>query len=322
MTARRLVGEIGGTHARLAALDADGGVGESVTLPSAELRDLETALYAGGRRLGIEDLAGWSAAIAVAGPVSGETVALTNLGWRFSIEATRRAIGLERLTLLNDLEATALSLPSLADDELDRWRPGESVGAAPRVVLSVGTGLGVGILLRDGEPGLAAPSEGGHRDLAAADEREWRVVERLAERYGHASAERALSGPGLAALYDAVCELEGRHAEGLDAAGIGLRAAAGDDAACVEACRLFSGWLGAVAGDLVLTLGARGGLYLAGGVVAGMGPALDRQRFFARLQAKGRLSDYVERVSVHRIRTPDAALVGAARSLPGWSEPT
>lgn len=317
MVARGLVADVGGTHARFAALDEAGQPGATVELPSAAFANLTGALGAAAARLGL-DLAGLPVAVALAGPVSGDVVELTNVGWRFSAMATREALGLARLVLLNDFEAVARSLSGLADEELERWREGEPVAVAPRALVGPGTGLGVGALLRSGESWIALSGEGGHRDLAATDEREWRVVLRLAARFGRASAERALSGPGLVALYDAVAELDGRSAGALTAEEIARRAATGESAACREACELFSGWLGAVAGDLVLTLGARGGLYLAGGMLEGMAAAFDRGRFFARLDGKGRFREYVRRVPVFRLRSPSAAaLRGAASALAG-----
>lgn len=313
--ARGLVGDVGGTHARFARLAANGRLAVPIERPSAELADLAGALRDAGERLDV-GLAGLSAAVAVAGPVAGDAVELTNVGWRFSIAATRDALGLGRLVVLNDFEAVARSLPLLGEDDLETWRDGEPVDGSPKALIGPGTGLGVGALVRCGASWLALPGEGGHRDLAARNEREWRIVERLAARFGRASAERALSGPGLVALHEAVCEIEGRRIEALDPEEISRRATAGESVACREACDLFSGWLGAVAGDLVLTLGARGGLYLAGGMLAAMAEAFDRARFFSRLDGKGRFREYVRRVPVHRILSPStAALRGAASAL-------
>ena len=315
MTVRGLVGDIGGTRSRFACVDEGARRGPAVELPTAELRDLESALRTALPRLGVESAAGLPVSIAVAAPVLGDDVVLTNSRFRFSIEGTRRVLGLSRLAVLNDLAATAMALPGLSDADFETWRLGERDAEAPKVVLSVGTGLGVGILVRGPERWIPVASEGGHRDLAACDDREWKIVQSLAARFGHASAERALSGPGLVALYEILCGLDGRQAERIDAAGVASGAMADGHSACAVACRRFSGWLGAIAGDLALTVGARGGLFLTGGVLAGLSESFDRELFLARWEGKGRFRDYLRRIPVRRVTTIDAALRGAAAAL-------
>lgn len=315
MTVRGLVGDIGGTRARFACVDERGRCGPTFELPTAELRDLESALRTALPHLGVGSAAGLPVSIAVAAPVLGDDVVLTNSRFRFSIEGTRRVLGLSRLAVLNDLAATAMALPGLSDADFETWRPGELDAEAPKVVVGVGTGLGVGILVRGPERWIPVASEGGHRDLAARDDREWKIVQALAARFGHVSAERALSGPGLVALYEVLCGLDGREAERLDPVGVAAGARAGDRPACGEACRRFSGWLGSIAGDLALTLGARGGLYLTGGVLAGLGESFDRELFLARMEDKGRFREYLGRIPVRRVTTPHAALLGAAVAL-------
>jgi glucokinase len=317
-----LVGDVGGTRARFARLDADGRPGRTVALTCDEHSGFAALLAAALARLGAGGGVERSrtAAVAIAGPIAGDSGEVTNLGWRFSTEATRRSLGLDRLLLLNDLEALALGLPELRGEDFEVLRAGEAVADAPRALIGAGTGLGVSGLIPVAGDWLALRGEGGHRDLAANDEREWRVVERLAARFGRASAERALSGPGLVALYEALAEIDGVPIGARSPERITAGALDGSDRNAVEALHLFCGWLGAVAGDLVLTLGARGGLELAGGVLEGMGGAFDRERFLARFTAKGRFAAYLERVPVRRLREPapprpGAALRGAARAL-------
>jgi glucokinase len=308
-----LVADVGGTHARFARLDAVGAPESARTLSAGEFGGVEGAVREFARLEGIEPGELRGAAVAVAGPVLGDTVELTNVGWRFSIEADRRALGLDRLLVLNDFEALALALPALRARDLTVIREGSAAPRAPRALIGPGTGLGVAGLAWSGERWIALPGEGGHRDLAAADEREWRVVERLAARFGHVSAERAVSGPGLVWIHQAVCELDGMAPEELEPAEVTARAAAGGPAA--EAVRPFCGWLGAVAGDLALTLGARGGVYLAGGVLERLGGAFDRQRFLERFQAKGRFDPWLAPLPIWRIDHPHPALLGAAAAL-------
>lgn len=309
----RLVGDVGGTNARFALLDADGALGAQRVLPSADFADLAAAVEGylaqiGGREVG-------EAAVAVACPVLDDEIRFTNLHWVFSIAATRDRLGLTRLVVLNDFEALALSLPALGDADLEPLRTGERLARATRALIGPGTGLGVAGLVPAGGGWVAIPGEGGHRDLAPTSEREWRVHRQLAARFGHVSAERVLSGPGLVCLYEAVVAADGGTPERLEPAAISARAAAGSCAACREAAELFSGWLGAVAGDLALTLGARGGVYLGGGLLERMGAAFDRARFAARFLAKGRFEGYLAPIPVALIRHPHPALLGAARAL-------
>ncbi len=315
----RLVGDIGGTHARFGLVDPAGEVVESVELPSSDYHDLGSAAADAVERLqgrGKSAGAPRQAALAVAGPVAGDRVELTNVDWSFSIAATRAGLGLERLEVLNDVAAVAWALPALPGSCWKSLSEGEEQPDQPRAVVSVGTGLGVATAVA---PARARPvvlaSEGGHRDLAATTEREWRVVERLSVLFGgHVSAERAISGSGLASLHAALCELDGERAEPIDAAEVSRRADAGA-VRSIEALALFSAWLGAFAGDLALTVGARGGVYLSGGVVPALGQGFDRAAFRERFLAKGRFRGWLERIPVRLITDDRAAFRGLARRL-------
>lgn len=310
-----LLADIGGTHARF-ALCRGGGPTRLRVLPTVEYGDLESATRAYLAREQTEPAELGAAVVAVAAPVHGDEVELTNLGWRFSIEGTRRALGIPRLVALNDFAALALSLPALGAGDLETIAEGEPARDRALAVIGPGTGLGVGGLLPmpDGH-WLPVESEGGHRDLAATDEREWQVVERLRARFGHASAERAISGPGLAAIDATLREIDGAPLSHLAPEEVSARARGHLDPHAVEAVRLFSGWLGAVAGDLALTLGARGGVFLAGGALAGLGQAFDRALFVERFRAKGRFREYLAPIPVHRITRVDASLLGLSRAL-------
>ncbi|MCP4662404.1 MAG: glucokinase [bacterium] len=346
----RLVADIGGTHARFGLVD-DGGVGRIRTLRNAELPGLREAIGAYLERVD-PDPSPRHAAVAVAAPAAGDRVELTNLAWSFSIAELREELGLDQLLVINDFVALALALPDLPAETTPLVKDGEATAGAPLAVLGPGTGLGVAGLLpagegspRGGQMGgfsLAAvrrkrclgavlgplsdlgPSnggwiplatEGGHRDLAPATEREWQVCEELRAVYGHVSCERVLSGPGMVALYRALCRLAGREDEALEPREIVERA--DGCPRCAETLQLFCAQLGAVAGDLALTLGARGGVFVGGGIVTRMGEAFRRDAFVRRFEAKGRLSDYLRRIPVRRIDHPSPALLGAARALTG-----
>lgn len=310
-----LVVDVGGTNVRFALTTEDGGLGHAVKLKCSTFSSLTHAIESY-----LESVPGRpapaAAAIAVAGAVLNDRIQMTNQVWSFSLEETKRALGLERLVVLNDFEALALAIPLLAKDALDTIKPGVPRQGAPIAVMGPGTGLGTSALILAGDFETALAAEGGHRTLAATTDREWSVIRTLAERHGHVSADRVLSGPGLGRIHWALSALEGAQPDReLEAVEIGELARQGSCPLAVEALGLFSGWLGMVAGDLVLTLGARGGVYLGGGVLPKLGRAFDRQAFNARFVAKGRMSEYLEPVPVHLILRRGATLFGAARAL-------
>ena len=311
----RLVGDIGGTHARFGWVQD---AGSGITQVDAFLCDDQTGLDAAVTRyLSAHGLATPSScAIGIAAPVDGDVVAMTNRDWTFSISDMQRRLGLDRLLVINDYAALAHALGGLRPDEVRRVGGGEAVEHAPLALLGPGTGLGVSGLLV--APGGRVPvvGEGGHVSLSAADESEDRVVAILRRRFGHVSAERALSGPGLVNLYAASCELGGRPAEPLQPAEISARARLGSDADCRQAVDLFFGFLGSVAGDLALTLGARGGVYIAGGIVAQLGDLIAGSTFRERFEAKGRYRAYLERIPTSVILDASGlALRGANAAL-------
>lgn len=313
----RLVGDVGGTNARFGWIDAPGAAPADIDVERvadhASLRDALAAYLATHARAQPR----W-AALGIATTVDGDHVRMTNHPWEFSIAALQRALDFERLLVVNDFTALALALPVLPPDASRQVGGGHARADAPVALLGPGTGLGVAGLvpLPGGHGVVPLGGEGGHVTLAAADEFEARVVARLRERYGHASAERALSGPGLENLHEALARIEGAPAAPLDAAEITARAQAGSDALCVRTVELFFALLGGVAGNLTLTLGARGGVYVGGGIVPRLGDWIERSAFRERFEAKGRFSAYLAAVPT-RVVTADVwpALVGAGRAL-------
>ncbi len=310
----RLVADIGGTHTRFGLIDGAGRVTRLRQMKCADHPSLPAAA-----RSYLEDLELRSrplqAVFAVAAPVSGDQVVMTNRAWSFAVEEVRRDLGLERLEVINDFAALALGVPYLPPDSSREIRAGRSRPGAPIAVLGPGTGLGVAVAVPTGGGWTALATEGGHRDLAARTDFEWQVVRRLRERFGRVSAERVLSGPGLVNLYESVCAVRGTEPASLSPKGVVDGARAGRWPDCVEAVALFSGWLGAVAGDLALSVGARGGVFLAGGVLPRMGRVFDSQLFVSGFLEKGRMREYLEAVPVRLIEDREAALLGAARAL-------
>ncbi len=311
-----LAGDIGGTRARFGFVDGAGRL--------SEVRILECARYPSLVDAAREYLASvpaparprW-AAIAVACPVLEDRVQMTNHPWSFSIAETREQLGVERLEVLNDFCALALALPSLGLGDTRTLNSGRAQEESPLAVLGPGTGLGVSALIPGHGAAVALSTEGGHRDIAASTQREWAIVERLQRRFGRVSAERVLSGPGLVNLHWAIRDLAGLEDEPRKAEEVVHGAKDGTCAACPEAVQFFSRQLGAVAGDLALTLGARGGVFIGGGVVPRMEEAFDVELFRQGFLSKGRFRRYLEPIPVRLITQATTALLGAARALEG-----
>ena len=316
----RLLGDIGGTHARWAWQAApDAPLAPHTSYPCAGFASVQAVIehLLHDRQLPRPA----RIAFGIATPVTGDLVRMTNHPWTFSVAQLQQALGVERCVVLNDFAAIAAALPALGAGDLRRIGGGEAVAGAPMAVLGPGTGLGVAALVRagpaDADAGapLAIEGEGGHVTLAATSAREADVLAWLRERFGHVSAERAVSGPGLQNLYRAVCALDRLPPQELAPADVTARALTGSDPACVEALQLFSAFLGSVAGNLALTLGARGGVYVGGGIVPRFGAAFDALPFRARFEAKGRFRSYLERIPTLVITAAAPGLVGAANAL-------
>lgn len=314
----RLLADVGGTNARFAWQDHDGAeITDVLILPCADHATLADALRSYLARVGRS--APPACSIAIANPVHGDHVAMTNHHWTFSIAALKAEIGFERLLVVNDFTALALALPLLRDDEREQVggksaRPKAAIG-----LIGPGTGLGVSGLLPDGRGGwVPLQGEGGHVTLAGATLREDAVLHVLARRYGHASAERAVCGQGLVDIHDALAEIDGPGGTlpVRSAADISAAALAGRDARCVETAQLFCAFLGSAAGNLALTLGAKGGVYIGGGIVPRLGAMFAASPFRTRFEAKGRFADYLAEIPVFVIRAQRSpALLGAARAL-------
>lgn len=303
-----LLADVGGTHARFALARA-GHIGNAVTLATADHADLRDALAHAMRVLDAARLG--ATALCAAGPLRDDAIVLTNCAWQISREALAAATGVADPLLVNDFTALAAALPSLGDTDREQVGGGEPEPGAACAVLGAGTGLGMsGLIPRTDAHEALIAGEGGHADLAAATPDEDRILERLRQRFGHVSLERVLSGDGLCNLYAAMHP----DRDAPPAPGIAALAATGDPhaLACVQQ---FSAWLGAVAGDLVLTLGARGGIYLGGGIVPAWGALFPRDVFRARFEDKGRYREYLQGVPAYIITARDPALRGLKRLL-------
>ena len=314
----RLLADIGGTNARFAwQASADAQIEEPHTLPGAEHATLADALQHYLQRLG--RAAPPSCSIAIANPVVGDRVTMTNHHWTFSIAEMKAQLGFQRLLVVNDFTALALALPALPPQDLRQLGGGAVTPDSAIGLIGPGTGLGVSGLLPDGR-GAWVPlqGEGGHITLAGTTPRERAVLAHIEQRYGHASAERAVCGQGLIDIHAALMAIDqpAALAATLSAPEITTAALDGSDPSCAEALTLFCAFLGNAAGNLALTLGAKGGLYIGGGIVPRLGAWFDNSPFRARFEAKGRFASYLAEMPVFVIqarRSP--ALLGAARAL-------
>jgi glucokinase len=241
---------------------------------------------------------------------------MTNNHWQFSIEATRQALGLDSLLMLNDWEAMAMAAPALNGRDLEQIGPGEPVSNAPKGLIGPGTGLGVSSLVRSRQGDwVPIAGEGGHVSLSPTSEREADILRVLWQTYPHVSAERVISGRGLENLYRAICQLNGTEPEALVAAQVSERGLAASDVACEEALACMCRLLGNAAANLALTLGARGGVYIGGGVIGRLGDYFARSGFRAAFEAKGRFASYMQRIPTYVIRAEQPALIGCAMAL-------
>lgn len=308
-----LLADIGGTNARFALLtDRLGAIRHLTVADYPSPKDaVATFLRAEGRELRPD-----AAVFAVAAPVEGETVRFTNSPWVIDAAELRAAFGISRVVMVNDFEAVAWALTRLESDDLRSVGGGTATPGGPKVVLGPGTGLGVAALVpgpvgASGSAGpVVVPTEGGHASLAATTDREAAVVAVLRRRYGHVSNERAISGPGLEALHAAIAAVDGVVVPMRRAAEISRLAGEGACPVCREAVAMFCAMLGSVAGDVALMFRARGGVFVAGGIVPRLGEIFVASEFRARFEAKGRFQEYLAAIPTAVITHPDVAFLG------------
>ncbi|MDZ7653231.1 MAG: glucokinase [Burkholderiaceae bacterium] len=316
-----LVADIGGTNARFGLISAqDAAVEQVISVRCADYATPEAAACAYlaeiSRRTGAAPRPR-IAAFALATAVNGDIVRMTNSPWTVSAAAARNALGAERVILLNDFEALALALPRLAPMDVMAIGGGLINHRLPMAVIGPGTGLGVAACVPTPEGGwVALPSEGGHVTLAAADDFEADVLRIVRGEHAHVSAERLLSGLGLPLLYRAVATVRGQPFNASlaapDITRLGLQRS---DASCTEAVDTFCAMLGGFAGNVALTVGARGGLLVAGGVAHTLRDYLPHSRFRERFEAKGRFRGYLAPIATGLVIAPHAALAGAGQGI-------
>jgi glucokinase len=309
-----LLADIGGTNARF-ALSGPDGVSAGKVLACADFPSLQAVAEAYLAGLP-ETVRPRSGAFAVASPITGDEIHMTNLPWAFSIAGVRAALGLERLEVINDFTAVALAIPALQPEDRVQIGDGTPVPGAPIGIIGPGSGLGVSALVPGPAGWLALATEGGHVTMAPISDRESAVLGILRKQVDHVSAERVVSGPGLMALYRALEQLEGHGGLGVKVpADVTEAALSGRDPVALEALEMFCAMLGTLAGNLALTLGARGGVYIAGGIVPRLLDFLVQSRFRKRFGEKGRMRDYLADVPTYVVTHPLPAMLGLRARL-------
>jgi glucokinase len=310
LTAPRLLADIGGTNARFALETAAGDVKTMLTLACADYPRFEDAVHAYLAHCG-EPVR--HAVIAIANPVDGDAIRMTNHHWAFSIASARAELKLDTLLVVNDFTALAMALPVLGPDALVQVGGGVARAGSAIGLVGAGTGLGVSGLVPSNGRWVPLHSEGGHVAFSPLDEREVEVLRYCWQRYDHVSAERFVSGPGIALIREALAATRSADAAPeLTPADIVARALSGGDALSREAVDCFCGMLGTVAANLAVTLGAQGGIYIGGGVVPKLGAYFAESPFRARFEKKGRFSAFTARIPTWVITAPYPALSGAS----------
>ncbi|MDY7573193.1 glucokinase [Actimicrobium sp. CCI2.3] len=309
----RLLADIGGTNARFALERAPGQIEAIRVLRCADHAEFVIAVESYLVEVGQPVVR--HAAIAIANPVQGDEIKMTNHHWAFSIDSTRRRLNFDTLLIVNDFTALAMSLPHLEPTHLAQVGPGESRPGGVIGLVGAGTGLGVGGLIPTAGRWIALGSEGGHVTFSPADEREIAVLQYCWKTWPHVSAERLVSGPGIELIYQALAARSGIAADQLATPEIIQRALAGSDPLCIDVVDCFCGMLGTVASNVAVTLGTLGGIYIGGGVVPHLGEYFARSSFRRRFEDKGRFGDYLGNIPTFVITAPYPAFVGVAAIL-------
>ncbi|WP_133129687.1 glucokinase [Legionella yabuuchiae] len=308
-----IVADIGGTNARFACVDLDTmNLTHFVVYPCAEFPSFEAVFTHYQKTVVRKPIK--RAAIAVASPILGDEISMTNLHWQWRISSLKKSLGLDALFALNDFTAIAMSLPAIPKAETVQIGDGQIVEHGPKVILGPGTGLGVSFLISESGRYVPLASEGGHVGWCAENEQEQFIYHFLQDKFGRVSIERVLSGSGLEQIYLALSNYFNVSATPKSASEIAILAEKGDQLA-QSAITQFFATLGSFAGDLALTLNAYGGIYLAGGIIPKLLPRLNDKLFRQRFEAKGRFSLVNQGIATFAITTKQPGLLGAALFL-------
>lgn len=312
-----LVADIGGTNARFALVTGKDGDQFSIEHMTV-LSGADYPSFSAAMKTYIDSLDGpqpTAACVAIAGPIGGDQVSMTNLDWSFSKKQIQEEFGFTAFDAINDFGAVAIATSKLTEKDLVNIRPGQAQEFANKAILGPGTGLGVAGLVYGPGQWVPVPSEGGHVNVAPATAFECEVIAAAMKTHGHVSAEVFISGPGLVNLYQAVCAVRGEEAKTLEPKDVSTAALENTDAACLQSLNTFCSFLGSLSGNLALTYGGKGGVYLAGGILPRFSDFLRNSEFSQRFEDKGIMSKYVKDVPVNLISYDQTAFLGAAAWL-------
>ena len=310
-----LMADIGATNTRCALLDDKGQELASEVFQNADFNGVAGLLnvYLDHRRASDRPK---RAALSIAAPILGDEVQMVNLDWRFSQTAMKKALQLSELIVVNDFAAIAWGLPHFRAADLRTIGDGTPSPRSTLAAVGPGTGLGIAALVPASDAWAVVSGEGGHSTLAAATDEEQRVIELVRKQEGHCSAESFLSGPGLVRLYVALAELAGRGRPTVTPQDVTSLAKQSEPLAR-KAQAMFFAMLGTVAGNVAMTVGARGGVFIAGGIVPQLLDAFAKSEFRERFEAKGSYREYMQGIPTHVITTPLPAFRGL-RGLLGY----
>lgn len=320
-----LVADIGGTNGRFGLVEFDaeknriaGKVNytaeRQITLKCANYPDMATMIKACCSEFGVEIPA--FGCLAIAGPIENGQASMTNLNWKFSIDGLRDQLGMKTLHVINDFASLAYAVPFLEKDELvTLYDSHKSNTDAPIVVMGPGTGFGMAALVPTPNNWKIIPTEGGHASFAPTNEKELEIKAFLLKEQNHVSVENILSGGGLVTLYRALAHIQGVTPLPYSPAEVSTHGISNNDALCREAVLTFCDVLGEVAGDKALSLGAKGGVVIGGGITPKLADLLSESHFLERYKNKGPMAGYVSDISIKLIVNDKAALVGSAAWL-------
>lgn len=309
----RLLADIGATHARFALETAPGVMRGVAMLRCDDYPGIVPMLKTYLLDHSAEKIQ--HAAFALANPINGDLIRMTNRDWQFSTDDVRRTLGLSTLLIVNDFTALAMAIPGLPEDQLLQVGTGKAAAHSVIGVLGPGTGLGVSGVIPTIDGFVTLGSEGGHVNFAPADEREFAILQYAWREWPHVSNERLISGPGMELIYRALADRNRVHAPARSSADIITGALEDHDALCLEVLECFSGMLGGAAANLAVTLGSFGGLFIGGGIVPRMAEWFLTSPFRARFEAKGRFTDYLAQIPTFVIMAPNPAFQGVASIL-------
>lgn len=313
MTNYALVGDVGGTNARLALCDVESGVISQIdSFPTSDYPSLEAVIR---HFLGLQHQDVVDACIAIACPVKGDWITMTNHPWAFSIAQMKKNLNLEHLEVINDFTAVSMAIPMLGENDVLKFGGDQPVADKPIAIYGAGTGLGVSHLVHVDKRWVPLPGEGGHVDFAPNSEEEDQILEALREEMGHVSVERVLSGAGLVNLYRGIVKADHRLPLDLKPREVSERALEDSCTDCRRALSLFCVIMGRFGGNLALTLGTFGGVYIAGGIVPRFLDFFKASGFRAAFEDKGRFRDYVKDIPVYMITHAQPGLLGAGAHL-------